>query len=62
MDDFCESLHPSQRRALDRWLNRWLNTDEEDIKIKDIKERIKLLLYNKRNIPIQTKDPHENIK
>ena len=49
LDDFCASLHPSQRNALDRWLN----TDDDDSKIKDVKERIKLMLYNKRNLPLQ---------
>lgn len=52
LDDFCLSLHAIQRNALDRWLN----TDDDNEKIKDIKERIKMLLYNKRNIPLQTKD------
>ncbi len=51
LDEFCSSLHPSQRNALDRWLN----TDEDAPKIRDVKERIKLLLYNKREIAIQTK-------
>jgi hypothetical protein len=50
VDDFVESLNGSQRRALDRWAN----TDEKDKKIRKLKERIKLLLYNLRNMPIST--------
>jgi hypothetical protein len=50
MDDFIDSLSNSQKRSLDRWAN----TDDEDKKIKMIKERIKLLLYNSRNVPINT--------
>jgi hypothetical protein len=37
-------------------LERWLDTDENDTKIKDIKENIKLLLYNSKNIVISNKD------
>lgn len=51
-EEFCEKLTHSQRRAMDRWLN----IDDEDPKVKAIKEDIKLLLYNKRDIPIQTKE------
>ena len=57
LEDFCDLLTPSQKRALDRWLN----VDEEDPKISEIKEKIKLLLYNKRSIPLQTKE-HEQLK
>jgi hypothetical protein len=46
LDKFIESLSRSQKRALDRWLE----TDDNDGKIKAIKDRLKLLLYNKRNI------------
>lgn len=52
LEEFYETLVPSQRNALDRWLNM----DDDTPKIKDVKERIKLLLYNKRGIAIQTKD------
>ncbi len=51
-EEFCEKLTHSQRRAMDRWLN----IDDEDPKVKAIKEDIKLLLYNKRDIPMQTKE------
>lgn len=51
-DDFCKLLPLSQQRALDRWLA----IDDDDPKVTEIKEKIKLLLYNKRNIPIHTKD------
>jgi hypothetical protein len=50
LEDFIESLRPSQKRALDRWVN----TDEKDRKIRAIKERIKLLLYNNKHLPIET--------
>ncbi len=51
-DDFCKLLSANQQRAL----GRWLATDEDDPKIAEIKESIKLLLYNKRAIPLQTRD------
>ena len=35
-------------------LERWINTPEEDKKILNVKNRLKLLLYNNRNIPINT--------
>jgi hypothetical protein len=50
LEDFIDSLAPSQKRALDRWVN----TAEDDKKIREIKERIKLLLYNSKQIPIET--------
>lgn len=49
-DKFIDSLTVSQKNAL----KRWLDTEDND-KIKRIKEQIKLLLYNKRNIPINNK-------
>ncbi len=49
LDDFVNSLTDSRKNALDRWLN----TDEEDDKIKEIKGKIRLLLYNKRELPIE---------
>jgi len=52
LEKFCNSITGSQKRALERWIN----IDEEHIKIKAIKERIKLLLYNKRNIPLNNVD------
>lgn len=50
LDDFIASLSVSRRKALERWLE----TEENDKKIKEIKERIKLLMYNLRNIPMGT--------
>lgn len=49
-EDFVESLTVSRKKALERWLE----TADEDAKIAEIKEQIKMLLYNKRNIPIKT--------
>jgi hypothetical protein len=46
LDDFLDSLTRSQKNALDRWMD----TDESHDKIKEIKNKIKLLLYNKRDI------------
>jgi hypothetical protein len=50
LEEFIGSLSVSRRNAIERWLK----TDENDKKITEIKERIKLLLYNKRNIPLKT--------
>ena len=50
MNDFLETLTRSQKRSL----NRWLDTDEDDKKIKDVKEKIKLLLYNLKHMPLNT--------
>jgi hypothetical protein len=59
LEDFIESLSASKRNALERWLA----TDEKnegDEKIKKIKDDIKLLLYNKQNIVINTRKNVEN--
>ena len=48
LEDFCNSITGSQKRALERWIN----IDDEHDKIKEVKERIKLLLCNKRDIPL----------
>ncbi|VBB18937.1 hypothetical protein YASMINEVIRUS_1469 [Yasminevirus sp. GU-2018] len=50
LEDFVKSLSVSRRKALERWLE----TDDEDKKIKEIKESIKLLLYNNKNVPLAT--------
>lgn len=59
LDEFLESLTPSQQRAL----NRWLNVDDDHHYVKKIKNDIKLMLYNKRrlviNNPIKYKQPNE---
>jgi hypothetical protein len=49
LDHFLDSLTLSRRKALERWLD----TEEDNKKIKEIKEQIKLLLYNKRQIPLE---------
>jgi hypothetical protein len=65
LDDFLDSLTTSQTNALDRWMD----TDDDHDKIKEIKNKIKLLLYNKRYIAmnnsgrayqIEDSDEHEN--
>jgi hypothetical protein len=53
MDTFYDSITKSQQNALNRWLSI---DDDDDNKINSIKERIKLLLYNKRHVPINTKN------
>jgi hypothetical protein len=46
IDEFLDSLTVSRKNSLERWLE----TDENDEKIKNIKEHIKLLLYNKKKM------------
>lgn len=57
LDEFVGLLSVSRKNALDRWLN----TDEEDSKISKIKNDIKLLLYNKRNVIKDVNDNKQNI-
>ena len=45
-EEFIESLPLSRKNAL----RRWLDLNDDDQKIGDIKEQIKLLLYNCRNV------------
>jgi hypothetical protein len=54
LEDFIDSLSESRKKALERWLA----TNDDDIKIKNIKEQIKLLLYNNRKLAmdVQLKD------
>ena len=49
LDEFVKSLNRSQINAL----NRWLATDETDEKILRIKDEIKMLLYNEKEIAIK---------
>lgn len=64
MEDFYASISQSQKNALNRWLTYVVSQADEnnDEKIKDIKERIKLLLYNKKHIPLNTKKTNNNNK
>jgi hypothetical protein len=51
-DEFYNSLSKTKKDALERWFN----DDKSDNKsIDKIKDKIKLLLYNKRHIPINTR-------
>jgi hypothetical protein len=50
MDEYIGSMSISRKRALERWLE----TDDTDDRILQIKEQIKLLLYNKREVPLKT--------
>ena len=45
LEDFVKTLTKSKRAALERWLE----TEDDHEKIKEMKQRMKLLLYNKRN-------------
>lgn len=46
IDEFVESLSVSRKNAL----HRWLETEDGDDRISKIKNEMKLLLYNKRNV------------
>lgn len=46
LDEFVESLSDSRQKAL----QRWLEIDDENEKITEIKDEMKLLLYNKRKV------------
>ena len=52
MEEFIKSLTNNQTRALERWLN----TDDNHERIKEIKDMIKLLLYNKRDQVMERRD------
>jgi hypothetical protein len=52
LDDFYNSLSKSQKNALRRWIDI---DDDVDNRIKEIKDSIKMLLYNKRDIPMKTR-------
>lgn len=49
-EDFIDSLTPSRKKALERWLE----SDENDAKVIEIKDNIKLLLYNRRKMITDT--------
>ena len=51
MDEFLESLTRSQTNAL----HRWMDVDDDHHYIKKVKNDIKLMLYNKRKLPINNK-------
>jgi hypothetical protein len=57
LDDFYDSLTKSQIKALNRWTDI---EDDTDKRIREIKESIKMLLYNKRDISIKTRKDHSN--
>ena len=52
LDEFIDSLSLSRKKALERWLT----TDNDDDKIIKVKNEIKLLLYNKRNLITDKQD------
>jgi hypothetical protein len=52
LDEFIDSLSNGQRNAL----YRWMDADEDHMYVKKIKNDIKLLLYNKRKLPLNHKN------
>lgn len=56
LEEFVNSLSKSKKDAL----KRWLNTDDDNEKIKAVKKSIKLLLYNKNKMIIDTRKKVEN--
>lgn len=58
LEDFIDSLPPSKKRALRTWLASDDDEGESKIAMK-IKDGIKLLLYNERQIGINSKETYE---
>lgn len=54
-DDFINSLSGPKKNALERWLK----TDDDDEKVKRVKQQIKLLLYNKRTMVANRLQKHQ---
>lgn len=52
IEDHGELITEQRLRAI----NRWLETDENHRKIKEIKDDIKLVLYNNKDIVLETKN------
>jgi hypothetical protein len=52
LEEYTDKLTNHQKESLDRWLN----TNENHEKIKEVKNKLKLLLYNRRDIPLNTKN------
>lgn len=52
LDEFIDTLSASRKKALERWLA----TDDDDDRINKVKNEIKLLLYNKRNLIVDKQD------
>lgn len=55
--DYKEHLLPSQHRGL----IRLFEADDDDYRIKNMKEEMKMILYNKRDIPQETRRILDNI-
>src|SRR5690606_27490223 len=56
LDEHKNSLSVSRQNAI----NRWLGTDENDPKITKVKEDLKLLLYNNRDMVINAQKPKQH--
>ena len=52
LEDFYDALSRSQKKALERWMD----IDDDHEKIKEVKDKIKLLLYNKKYIVLDNKN------
>jgi len=57
-DDFVDVMTKNQRDALERWLD----SDDDHEHVKEIKEFIKLMLYNRRDVAISYRNKIENIQ
>ena len=55
INNFVNSLSQSKKNALERWL-KCDEDNENDEKIKRIKEQLKMILYNNRELVIKSKD------
>ena len=55
LDEFLDSLTRSQRKALHRWMDADDTQSDNHPYIKKIKNDIKLLLYNKRNLALKNR-------
>lgn len=53
MDEFINSLLPSQMNAL----HRWINADDDHHYVQKIKNEMKLMLYNKRKMALNPQPP-----
>ncbi len=56
IDIFCNSLTQNKLKAL----HRWLDLDDDNKEVTEIKDEIKLLLYNKKHIALKTKEKIDN--
>ncbi len=58
LDNFINKLDEHKKKSL----KRWLNTDDDDISIKNTKNDIKMLLFNNRHMAMDQKKAMEREK